>query len=126
MQFAYLSESVTVKKVSETATEGVFEIEGLYSGYGITIGNTLRRVLFSSLPGAAITQFKIKGAPHQFSTVPHLAEDVVEIGLNLKKIRFRVLSDEPQTLNLKVKGERTVTAGDIEINGQVEVINPEA
>ena len=126
MQFAYLSESVTVKKVSETATEGVFEIEGLYSGYGITIGNTLRRVLFSSLPGAAITQFKIKGAPHQFSTVPHLAEDVVEIGLNLKKIRFRVLSDEPQTLNLKVKGERTATAGDFEINGQVEVINPEA
>jgi len=124
MQFAYLSESVTIKKVSETDTEGVFEIEGLYSGYGITVGNSLRRVLFSSLPGAAITQFKVKSVQHQFSTIPNVAEDVVEIGLNLKKVRFRVHTDEPQVLTLKVKGEKEVTAANIEINSQIEVINP--
>lgn len=126
MQFAYLSESVTIKKVSETNTEGVFEVEGLYSGYGITVGNALRRVLFSSLPGAAVTQFKIKGVQHSFSTVPSVSEDVVEIGLNLKKLRFRVHTDEPQTLTLKVKGERVVTAADLELNSQVEVMNPDA
>lgn len=124
MQFAYLSESVTIKKVSETDTEGVFEVEGLYSGYGITVGNALRRVLFSSLPGAAITQFKIKGVQHQFSTIPNVAEDTVEIGLNLKKVRFRVHTDEPQTLTLRVKGEQEITAADIALNSQVEVINP--
>lgn len=124
MQFAYLSESVTIKKVSETDTEGVFEVEGLYSGYGITVGNALRRVLFSSLPGAAITQFKIKGVQHQFSTIPNVAEDTVEIGLNLKKVRFRVHTDEPQTLRLRVKGEQEITAADIALNSQVEVINP--
>lgn len=126
MQFAYLSESVTIKKVSETNTEGVFEIEGLYSGYGITVGNALRRVLFSSLPGAAVTQFKIKGVQHSFSTVQHISEDIVEVGLNLKKLRFRVHTDEPQTLTIKVKGEQVVTAGDIELNSEVEVINPDA
>lgn len=126
MQFAYLSESVTIKRVSETDTEGVFEIEGLYSGYGLTVGNALRRVLFSSLPGAAITQFKVKGVQHQFSTLPDVAEDVVEIGLNLKKIRFRLHTDEPQTLTLKVKGEKEVTAADIELNSEVEVINSDA
>ncbi len=126
MQFAYLSESVTIKKVSETDTEGRFEIEGLYTGYGITMGNALRRVLFSSLPGAAVTQFKIKGVQHEFSTIPNVIEDVVEIGLNLKKVRFRAHTDEPQTLTLKVKGERAVTAADIESNAEVEVINPGA
>lgn len=126
MQFAYLSESVVIKKISENNTEGVFEVEGLYKGYGITIGNTLRRVLFSSLPGAAITQFKIKGVGHQFSTIPGVAEDVVEIGLNLKKIRFRLHTDEPQTLTLKVKGEKEVTSSDIELNANVELVTPDA
>ncbi len=125
MQFAYLSESVTIKKVSETDTQGVFEVEGLYSGYGITVGNTLRRVVFSSLPGAAVTQFKVKGVQHEFSTLPGVKEDVVEIGLNLKKLRFRVHSDEPQTLFLKVKGEKIITAADIESNGEVEFITPD-
>ncbi|MDO8429875.1 MAG: DNA-directed RNA polymerase subunit alpha [bacterium] len=125
MQFTYLSESVTIKKVSETNTEGVFEIEGLYSGYGITVGSALRRVLFSSLPGAAVTQFKIKGVQHEFSTVSKISEDVVEIGLNLKKVRFRVHTNEPQTLYLKVKGEKIVTAADIETNSDVEVITPD-
>jgi len=126
MQFAYLSESVTIKKVSETNTDGVFEVEGLYSGYGITVGNALRRVLFSSLPGAAVTQFKIKGVQHAFSTVPNVSEDVVEIGLNLKRLRFRVHTDEPQTLTVKVKGEKVVTAADVELNAEVEVMNPDA
>ncbi|NCN52858.1 DNA-directed RNA polymerase subunit alpha [Candidatus Wolfebacteria bacterium] len=126
MQFAYLSESVGIKKVSETGTDGAFEIEGLYSGYGITIGNALRRVLFSSLPGAAVTQFKVKGASHQFTTVDNVAEDVVELSLNLKRLRFRVHTDEPQVLTLKVKGEREVTAADIDANAEVEIINPDA
>lgn len=122
MEFTYLSDLVTIKKVSETDTDGVFEIEGLYGGYGLTLGNALRRVLLSSLPGAAITQFRIKGVSHEFSTIPGVAEDVVEIGLNLKKIRFRAHTDEPQTLNLKIKGENKVTASDIELNSQVELI----
>lgn len=126
MQFAYLSESVTIKKVSESDKEGIFEAEGLFSGYGITVGNALRRVLFSSLPGTAITQFKIRGIQHQFTTIPNVAEDVVELSLNLKRIRFRVHTDEPQTLILKVKGEKKVTAADIEPNALVEIITPDA
>jgi DNA-directed RNA polymerase subunit alpha len=125
MQFAYLSESVVIKKVSESNSEGVFEIEGLYKGYGITVGNALRRVLFSSLPGSAITQFKVKNAVHQFSTIPGVIEDTVEISLNLKKIRFRSNTNEPQTLTLKVKGEREVRASDIGLNSNVELITPD-
>lgn len=125
MEFTYLSDLVTIKKVSETATEGAFEIEGLYGGYGLTLGNALRRVLLSSLPGAAITQFKIKGVNHEFSTIPDVVEDVVEISLNLKKIRFRIHTDEPQVLNLKSKGDGKITAADIELNSQVELITPD-
>ncbi len=126
MKFAYLSDSVKIKTVSEDIKNGVFEIEGLYTGYGLTVGNALRRVLLSSIPGAAITQVKIKGVGHEFTTIPNVAEDVVEISLNLKKLRFRVHVDEPQVLNLKVKGEMEVTAGDIETNANVDVITPDA
>lgn len=125
MEFTYLSESVSIKKVSETTTDGVFEIEGLYNGYGLTLGNALRRTLFSSLPGAAITQVKIKGVDHEFSTISGVIEDVVEICLNLKKIRFRLFTDEPQTLTVKAKGEKEVLASDIETNSDVEVITPD-
>jgi DNA-directed RNA polymerase subunit alpha len=125
MEFTYLSDLVTIKKISETATDGVFEIEGLYGGYGLTLGNALRRVLLSSLPGAAITQFKVKGVNHEFSTLPDVVEDIVEIGLNLKKVRFRVHTDEPQILTLRAKGEGKVTAADIELNSQVELITPD-
>ena len=125
MQFAYLSDSVSIKRISEQNTEGVFEVEGLYSGYGLTVGNALRRVLLSSLPGAAITQFKIKGVGHEFTTVPNVVEDAVEIGLNLKKIRFRLHSDEPQTLTLKVKGEKEVSADDFGRNAMVDVVTPD-
>lgn len=126
MKFSYLSETVTIKTVSENNAEGVFEIEGLYTGYGLTLGNALRRVLLSSLPGAAVTRVKIVGVNHEFSTLEGVAEDIVELGLNLKKIRFRAYTDDPQMLSLKIKGEKEVTAADIETNAQVEVINPEA
>lgn len=126
MKYQYLSEAVKIKKVSETDTEGVFEIEGLYAGYGLTLGNALRRALLSSLPGAAIVQMKIKGVKHEFSTIDGVKEDVVEIILNFKKIRFKLYSDEPQVLSLKVKGEKKVSAGDIEVNSEIEIINPSA
>lgn len=123
MDYVYLSDSVKIKKVSEDKTVGVYSIEGLYRGYGITIANSLRRVLLSSLPGAAITRFKIKGVGHEFTTIPGVVEDVIEIGLNLKQIRFAFYADEPQVLNLKVKGEKGVSAKDISGNAQVEVKN---
>ena len=125
MEFAYLSASVAVKTVSEDAKNGVFEIEGLYAGYGLTMGNALRRALLSSLPGAAVTEIKIKNVPHEFSTLPGLKEDIVELALNFKKLRFRLHVDEPQVLALKIKGEKVVTAGDIELNSSVEIINPD-
>ena len=125
MEYTFLSKNVAVKKISETNSKGEFEITGLYTGYGITMGNALRRVLLSSLPGAAITQVKIKGAKHEFTTIDHILEDVVEITLNLKKVRFTFNADEPQVLTLKKKGEGEVTAGDIKGNAQVEVVNPD-
>ncbi len=125
MNYTYLSDSVKVKKVSDDGKLGVFEIEGLYPGYGLTFGNTLRRTLLSSLPGAAITQFKIKGVLHEFVTVDHVLEDVIDIGLNLKKICFEFNSDEPQVLTLKIKGEKEVTGADIKGNAFVKVINPD-
>jgi len=126
MDYLFLSKNVTVKKVTENAQRGEFEITGLYTGYGITLGNSLRRVLLSSLPGAAITQVKIKGTKHEFSTIDGVLEDIVEITLNLKKIRFTFNADEPQILILKKKGEGEVTAGNIKSNAQVEVVNPDA
>lgn len=126
MEYIRLSEAVKIKKISETDTEGVFEIEGLYVGYGLTVGNALRRALLSSLPGAAVTQIKIKGVKHEFSAVNGIKEDVIEIIANLKRVRFKFFADEPQTLTLKTRGERDVKAKDIETNSSVEIINPEA
>ncbi|MEK7465396.1 MAG: DNA-directed RNA polymerase subunit alpha [Patescibacteria group bacterium] len=123
MKYQYLSETVEIKKVSEKDNVGVFHVEGLYTGYGTTVGNALRRALLSSLPGAAITQIKIKGVDHEFSTVPGMMEDVVEFTLNLKKVRFHFFADEPQVLTLKVKGEKKVTAGDIQPTTLAQVIN---
>lgn len=124
MELTHLSEGVSIKTVSENDAEGVFEIEGLYTGYGLTLGNALRRALLSSLPGAAVTQVKIKGAGHEFTTLEGVLEDMVEISLNLKKVRFVMHTNEPQALSLKVKGERSVTAADIKTNAEVEVANP--
>lgn len=120
-----LYESVNIKKISEQKNIGVFTVEGLYTGYGQTIGNSLRRALLSSLPGAAITQIKIKGIDHEFSTLPGMMEDIVEFTLNLKKVRFRLFTEEPQTLSLKMKGEKEITAENIKTNSFVEIVNPE-
>lgn len=125
MEFSHLSSSVSIKTVSEDAREGVFEIEGLYAGYGLTVGTALRRALLSSLPGAAVTEIKIKGVPHEFSTLPGLQEDIVEFSLNFKKLHFRMHVDEPQVLALKMKGDGEITGGDIELNSEVELMNPE-
>ncbi len=123
MKYSYLSESVEAKKISEKDNVGVFHIEGLYTGYGVTLGNSLRRALLSSLPGAAITQIKIKNVDHEFSTLPGMVQDMVEFILNLKKVRFHFFADEPQTLKLHIKGEKDVTAGDIESTTLVQVVN---
>ena len=120
-----MSSTVSIKTVSEDPKNGVFEIEGLYAGYGLTIGNALRRALLSSLPGAAVTEIKVKNVPHEFSTLPGLKEDIVELMLNFKKLRFISHADEPQVLSLKIKGEKTVTAADIELNSNVSLINPD-
>ncbi len=125
MEFSQLGSTVTIKTVSEDAKKGVFEIEGLFSGYGLTVGNALRRVLLSSLPGAAVTEIKIKNAPHEFSTLPGVKEDLVELSLNFKKLRFKIHTDEPQVLALKAKGRKEVTGADIKTNSQVELVNPE-
>ncbi|MBU0540200.1 DNA-directed RNA polymerase subunit alpha [Patescibacteria group bacterium] len=107
----------------ERPNESVLTVEPCTQGYGTTIGNALRRVLLASLPGAAVTAVKIRGADHEFSTMPHVKEDVLEIILNLKTLRLKVHSDEPVKLSLSVKGERAVTAADFEKNADVEIVN---
>jgi DNA-directed RNA polymerase subunit alpha len=102
---------------------GKFEILGCYPGYGMTLGNALRRVLLSSLSGAAITAVKIKGISHEFSTLDGVMEDAVQIIFNLKKIRFKMHTDEPVKVSLKSKGEGKVTAKDIKCPSSVEVVN---
>jgi DNA-directed RNA polymerase subunit alpha len=110
------------KIIKEEGFTGVYEIDGLYPGYGHTLGNSLRRIILSSLEGAAITRVKISGVSHEFSALEGIKEDIISILLNLKKVRFHLTGDEPQTLSLKVKGIKTVTASDIEIPGQIELI----
>lgn len=110
--------------VSEEGTEGVYEIDGLYPGYGHTLGNSLRRIILSSLPGAAVTSVKIEGVEHEFSTIAGVREDVVTILLNLKKLRFEVLTQEPQTVSLKIKGPQKVSGEDLVLPGQVRLLNP--
>ena len=111
--------------VLEEGNKGVFEIDGLYPGYGHTLGNSLRRIILSSLPGASITSIKIDGISHEFSTISGIKEDVIIMILNLKKVRFKMASDESQTVTLSIKGPKEVTAADIKTGGQVEVLNPE-
>ena len=97
-----------IKIKEETDNKGVFEIEELYPGYGMTLGNSLRRVLISSLEGAAVTQVKIKGVSHEFSTIPGVLEDVITILLQVKQMRFKMYGSDPQSAFLKVKGEKEV------------------
>ncbi len=113
------------KIVSEDNFSAIYEIDGLYPGYGHTLGNSLRRIILSSLPGAAITSVKINDVSHEFSVLDGIKEDVITILLNLKKVRIAMHSDEPQTLTLKVKGAQEVTAKDIEASGQISVLNPD-
>lgn len=111
--------------VNEEEFRGTYEIDGLYPGYGHTLGNSLRRIILSSLPGAAITKVKIEGVEHEFSTMTGVKEDVITILLNIKRIRLALHSDEPVTFTLKKKGAGIVTAADIEAPSQVEILSPE-
>ncbi|MBI3306170.1 DNA-directed RNA polymerase subunit alpha [Candidatus Nomurabacteria bacterium] len=111
--------------VTEEGNKGVFEIDGLYPGYGHTLGNSLRRIILSSLPGASLVSIKIDGVNHEFQTQDGIKEDVIVMILNLKKVRFKMITDEPQTVTLSIKGPKTVTGADIKTGGQVEILNGE-
>lgn len=111
--------------VSEEGNKGVYEIDNLYPGYGHTLGNSLRRIILSSLSGAAITSLKMDGVDHEFAVVDGIKEDVLNIILNLKRVRFKLLTDEPQIINLKFNNTGVVKASDIETSGQVEVLTPD-
>lgn len=114
---------VKVDKHSELSA--TIAIEPLYSGYGNTLGNSLRRVLLSSIAGAAVTSFKIDGVSHEYTSIPGIKEDGVDIMLNLKGLRFKVYSDEPQRVSIKKSGRGPVTGADIKVNSDVEVVNPD-
>jgi DNA-directed RNA polymerase subunit alpha len=118
-----LPQSFKVKKIKENYA--FFEIEGMWPGYGTTLGNALRRVLLSSLEGAAVTEVKIKGVSHEFSVIPGVSEDALQVLMNLKRLRFKSFSDEPQKVTLSVQGEKEVKGSDIVLNPQVELANPE-
>ncbi len=109
--------------VSEKNNSATFEIDNLYPGYGHTLGNSLRRIILSSLQGAAVTQIKIAGVDHEFSTIDGVKEDVVAIVLHIKKMRFKMLTDEPQIVTLKTKGAKKIIAGDFNAPGQIEILN---
>lgn len=114
-----------IKVIAKDGNRTTFEISPLMPGYGATIANPLRRVLLSSLEGVAVTSIKIKGVDHEFSSIPGVQEDAIELIMNIKKIKFRLHTDGPIKLTLEVKGDKEVTAGDIKTNTDVEVINPE-
>ncbi|HYE23154.1 MAG TPA: DNA-directed RNA polymerase subunit alpha [Candidatus Paceibacterota bacterium] len=111
--------------VSEQESQGTYEIDSLYPGYGHTLGNSLRRIILSSLPGAAITSVKIEDVQHEFATIEGVRESVMEVLLNLKRVHFDLVGDEPQTIRLSVKGPKEVTAADFQLPGQVSIANPE-
>jgi len=111
--------------VSEDGIQGVYEIDSLYPGYGHTLGNSLRRIILSSLPGATVTRVKIEGVPHEFATIDGMRETVMEMLLNLKRIHFVLHGDEPQTISLTAKGTTEVTAKNFNLPSQVEIKNPE-
>jgi DNA-directed RNA polymerase subunit alpha len=113
------------KIILDEGFRGVFEIDGFYPGFGHTMGNSLRRIILSSLPGSAITSIKIDGVSHEFSTIEGIKEDVIAIILNLKKVRLSLSTDQPQSISLNIKGAKEVIAGDIETPGQVTILNPE-
>ncbi len=111
--------------IKEEEFSGIFEIDGLFPGYGHTLGNSLRRIILSSLSGAAITQVKIDGVEHEFSTIGGVKEDVITILLNLKRVRLQMHSDTALTVSLKVQGPKVVTAADLTVPSQITILNPE-
>jgi DNA-directed RNA polymerase subunit alpha len=111
--------------VSEEGMLGIYEIDSLYPGYGQTLGNSLRRIIFSSLPGAAITSVKIDDVQHEFATIEGIRESVMEILLNLKRVHFTLHGDEAQTIRLSIKGPKQVTAADFQAPSQVVIANPD-
>lgn len=116
---------IEVIEVSDDNRYGKFVVEPLERGYGTTLGNSLRRIMLSSLPGVAVTSVKIDGVLHEFSTIPGVKEDVVEIILNLKNLAVKLYSDEPKLVRIEAKGEGEVVAGDIIVDADVEILNPE-
>jgi DNA-directed RNA polymerase subunit alpha len=115
------------KVIKKSDSHAIFEIDNCYPGYGITLGNSFRRVLLSSLPGAAIVSVKIKGVSHEFSTIPNVLEDVIQIILNLKQIRFKVHTDiSSAKAELKISGEKEIKAKDIKTPSDIEIINKDA
>ena len=117
--------NIATVDLSEDGTHGTFIVEPLERGYGITLGNSLRRVLLSSLPGVAVTNIKIDGVLHEFSTIPGVTEDVTEIVLNVKGITAKLHCNGPKTVMIDVTGEREITAGDIKQDSDIEILNPE-
>lgn len=122
-----MSKHINTPTITNVTDDGdntsTFVIEPLHTGYGMTLGNSIRRVLLSSIAGAAITSFRIEGATHEFTALDGVKEDVVDIMQNLKGIRFKVFSDQPQSLTIEKKGEGAVNAADIKTNADVEVVN---
>lgn len=124
MQKFSLPQSPKIVKNEENSA--TIEIDSLYPGFGTTLGNALRRVLLSSIPGSAITTVKIAGVDHEFSTMPNVLEDVIHVLLNLKQMRFKLYKEENVTIKLSVKGEKNVTAGDFDVpTGDIEIVNPD-
>ena len=117
--------NITTENLSADGTSGTFIVEPLERGYGITLGNSLRRVLLSSLPGVAVTSIKIDGILHEFSTVPGVVEDVTEIVLNVKGITAKLHCPGPKTVVIDVTGDRNITAGDIKQDSDIEILNPD-
>ena len=118
--------NVDFKEQSKAGDTGSFSLQPLERGYGTTLGNAMRRVLLTSIPGAAITHIKIDGVQHEFSTVSGVKEDVADIIMNLKKVRFRLMDNEPDKITLSLKGKKVFTAQDIQdASDQYEILNPD-
>lgn len=116
-------ENLKINVIEESKTKGVYSFEPLPTGFGYTLGNAIRRVLLTSIKGAAVTQIKVAGANHQFTTLPGVKEDIVELTMNIKKIRFALHSNNPVVATIKKKGAGSVTAEDIEVSSEAEVLN---
>jgi DNA-directed RNA polymerase subunit alpha len=120
-----ISLPTSIKEKNISPNNSIFEIESLYPGYGITLGNAIRRIVLSSLGGAAVTEVKIKNAPHEFSTIEGVKEDVLHILMNIKQLRFKMYGEDPQIATLIIKGEKEVTGKDFEYSSDLKLANPD-